>query len=91
MENNTFNISEIYVGKVVSVYLDTHELEVYIPKLMPTLNYGFSNTTYSVDLQSEVVKTNTLLCKPTDFKERVPDKGSLVHVRFLDDDIKKIY
>jgi hypothetical protein len=91
MENNTFNISELYVGKVVSVYIETHELEVYVPKLMPTLNYGFSNTVYSIDLQSEVLKTNTLICKPNDFKERLPDIGSLVHVRFLDNDIKKIY
>jgi len=91
MENNTFNISEIYVGKVVSVHLDTHELEVYLPKLMPTLNYGFSETIYNVDLQSEVIKTNTLLCMPTDFKERVPKEGSLTKVYFIDGDIKKMY
>jgi len=91
MENNTFNISELYVGKVVSVDLNTHELEVYIPKLMPTLNYGFSDTIYSIDLQSKVLKTNTLICKPNDFKERLPDVDSLVHIRFLDNDIKKIY
>jgi len=91
MENNTFNISEIYIGKVVSVDVEKHELEVYIPKLMPTLSYGFSETTYSVDLQSEVVKTNTLICKARDFKDRVPKEGSLTQVTFLDGDIKKIY
>ena len=91
MENNTFDISDLYIGKVVSVNLDTHEIEVYLPKLMPTLNYGFSETVYNVDLQSEVVKTNTLLCKPTDFRVRVPKEGSLVRVYFVDGDIKKIY
>jgi hypothetical protein len=91
MENNTFKIRDLYVGKVVSIDLNTHEIEVYIPKLMPTLSYGFSNTTYSVDLQSEVLKTNTLLCKPSDFKERVPNVDSMVAIFFLDEDIKKIY
>ncbi len=91
MENNIFNVSEAYIGRVVSVNLNTHELEVYVPKLMPTLNYGFSETVYNIDLQSEVVKTNTLLCKPRNFKDRIPEENSLVQVFFLDGDIKKIY
>ena len=91
MENNTFKIRDLYIGKVVSIDASTHEIEVYIPKLMPTLSYGFSNTTYNVDLQSEVLKTNTLLCKPFDFKERVPDVNSIVAVFFLDEDIKKVF
>ena len=91
MENNTFKIRDLYIGKVVSIDVSTHEIEVYIPKLMPTLSYGFSNTTYNVDLQSEVLKTNTLLCKPSDFKETVPDVNSIVAVFFLDEDIKKVF
>jgi hypothetical protein len=91
MINNTFNVSEAYIGRVVSVNINTHELEVYVPKLMPTLNYGFSETVYNVDLQSEVVKTNTLLCKPRNFKDRVPEENSLVQVFFVDGDIKKIF
>lgn len=91
MENNIFNIQDNYIGKVVSIDADTHEIEVYIPKLMPTLSYGFSDTIYSVDLQSEVLKKNTILCKPVDFKKRVPDVGSLVSISFLDGDIKKSY
>jgi len=91
MENNTFKIQDRYIGKVVSIDLDTHEIEVYIPKLMPTLSYGFNDTTYSVDLQSEVLKKNTLLCKPLDFKKNIPNVDSLVSIFFLDSDIKKVY
>src|SRR5690554_2282670 len=91
MQNNVFDTWDMYVGKVVSVDFDTHELEVFVPKLTPTLNYGFSPTTYSVGLQSEVLKTNTIKCKPTNYNARLPKKGSLVFVYFVDRDIKKTY
>lgn len=91
MENNLFNISGDYIGKVISVNRNNREIEVFVPKLIPTLNYGFSDMTYSIGLQTEVLKKNTILCKPFDFKMKLPKKDSLVRVYFLGGDIKKIY
>lgn len=91
MENNIFNINGFYVGEVKEANPLTHELEVYVPQLTPTLNYGFSPTTYTTGLQTSVTKTNTILCKPYDFKALVPTVGSLVRVMFIGGDIKRVY
>lgn len=91
MENNIFNINTWYMGEVRKVNTTTHELEVYVPRITPTLNYGFSNTTYTTGVQSTVLKTNTIICKPYNFKTLIPDVGSIVEVKFLGEDIKSVY
>lgn len=91
MENNIFNINAWYMGEVRKVNTTTHELEVYVPRITPTLNYGFSDTTYTTGVQSTVLKTNTIICKPYNFKTLIPDVGSLVEVKFLGEDIKSVY
>lgn len=91
MENNIFNINAWYIGEVRKVNTTTHELEVYVPRITPTLNYGFSDTTYTTGVQSTVLKTNTIICKPYNFKTLIPDVGSLVEVKFLGEDIKSVY
>lgn len=91
MENNIFNINTWYMGEVRKVNTTTHELEVYVPRITPTLNYGFSDTTYTTGVQSTVLKTNTIICKPYNFKSLIPDVGSIVEVKFLGEDIKSVY
>lgn len=91
MENNIFNINTWYMGEVRKVNTTTHELEVYVPRITPTLNYGFSDTTYTTGVQSTVLKTNTIICKPYNFKTLIPDVGSIVEVKFIGEDIKSVY
>lgn len=91
MTSNVFTINDMYIGRVIKSYPETHELEVFIPKLMPTLSRGFTESEYNVGLQSIVLKTNTILCSPIDYKKELPEEGSLVSVYFIDEDIKKIY
>lgn len=86
MENNKFNPNDIYIGKVIEANISTRELEVFIPKLMPTLAYGFSDT-----LRNNITKTNKIKCNAWDRNQPLPEKDSLVAVLFLDNDIKKIY
>ena len=79
------------MGEVRKVNTTTHELEVYVPRITPTLNYGFSDTIYTTGVQSTVLKTNTIICKPYNFKTLIPDVGSIVEVKFLGEDIKSVY
>lgn len=91
MQNNTFEINGWYIGEVRSSNSANHQLEVFVPRLTPLLNHGFSPTTYNTGLETSVIKSNTLIAKPYDYKDELPSVGSLVRIMFIGDDIKRVY
>ena len=95
--------SGYYIGTVMDTDLETREIQVYIPKLMPiidseaaitykTKSYDFNlsiNGTSGVD--SNVTMRNSIIARAEDKEETMPTKGSKVIIYFIDNNPNLVF
>lgn len=100
MENNNFTYDEL-IGTALSYNIDTRELEIFVPKLTPTL-YSNKIQTYQtltqesslkiknkIDINTRVNHSNVILCKARYALTKIPTIGSKVSVTFFENDLNK--
>lgn len=94
--------TELYIGTVYSINVNTREIEVYIPKLMPAIaeggksveymtNLGSSNSMNTINYSEHVTIKNTMKVSAYDLEEPMPKVGSKVAVYFLEGNIRFPY
>lgn len=89
MENNLFDLNGIFVGHVIKINnLETKELEIYIPKLTPTLPKYYQEINIPIESYN-VIKKNTISVKPFGPDYKVPKPNSLIAVIFFEGDLNK--
>lgn len=103
LTNNTFDMSETYIGKVMKTDRDNRCCYVFIPKLMMTLssseivdnkipmNLSKIENKEELNIGDFVNKGNLFKVKQLNINSKLPDVGSLVIIFFIDGDIKKGY
>lgn len=87
----------IFIGTVMRIDKEKRRLGVFLPKLMPTMsegsvssyavptNNGLKVGDFSTNVSDVVRKTNYIMAKPKDWTTPLPEIGSKVQVRFIDD------
>ena len=94
--------TELYIGTAYGINVDTREIEVYIPKLMPAIaeggksieymtNLGSSNNMNTINYSERVTVKNTIKASAYDLDEPMPKVGSKVAVYFLEGNIRFPY
>lgn len=94
--------TELYIGTVYNINVDTREIEVYIPKLMPAIaeggksveymtNLGSSNNMTTINHSEHVTVKNTMKVSAYDLDEPMPKVGSKVAIYFLEGNIRFPY
>ena len=88
--------SGYYIGTVMDTDLETREIQVYIPKLMPIIDYAdnvsYKTRSYNFNLaitgtsavDATVTMRKSIIARAEDKEETLPSKGSKVIVYFID-------
>lgn len=99
MENNSIDLGALFIGTVLKLDKENRKLGVFIPRLMAGLydgeaqeyivptNSGVSIPAFDNYFSPQVTKLNYMWVKSWDYSAPLPDIGSKVEVRFIDENI----
>lgn len=87
--------SDTYIGIVCGYDINTRELDVFIPKLMPAIpenrenvsvktNLGMVSSLYNIKYNPQIILTSTIKVRAEDMSAELPKVGSRVEVYFLE-------
>ena len=91
------DLSGYFIGIVYGYDVNTREVEVFVPKLMPAIpenrgdivtktNLAIVSAQYNVQHNDNITLTSTIIAKAANYNNEMPKIGSRVFVAFLEDD-----
>lgn len=99
LENNNYDLSFVFIGTVLGYDVKERTLDVYLPKLMPSLpsgkirNVQFQTSSLNITGYNEYKPTitarNTIKAYPHSAKSKIPAINSKVVVYFIDANPKR--